>query len=89
MLDENRFFALSWLIAELGKLKDDGLRVLLISEALQETKGISRAEAEKESCRFLAPNASKLPTLLSTASRICKEFFAEGNLDQLLIKNQR
>jgi len=56
---------------------------------LQRTKDISRDEAEKETYRLLAPNSSKLPTILSRASGICKEFFAEENLDKLLIKNQR
>jgi hypothetical protein len=84
MLDKNRFFALSWLIAELGKLKDDGLRVLLINEALQQTKNISRDEAEKQTYRLLGRNSSSLTEILSKASQICKEFFAEGNLDKLL-----
>ncbi len=84
MLDKNRFFALSWLIAELGKLKDDGLRVLLITEALQQIKNLARDEAEKQAYRLLAPNASKLPSILSNASQICRKFFAEENLDKLL-----
>ncbi len=84
MLDKNRFFALSWMIAELGKLKDDGLRVLLITEALQQTKNITRNEAEKQTYQLLVPYSSKLTTILSNASQICQKYFAEKNLDKLL-----
>ena len=37
LLDKNRFYALSWLIAELGNLKDSGLKVEVIKEALLHT----------------------------------------------------
>lgn len=84
MLDKNRFFALSWLIAELGKLKDDGLRINLITEALQQTKNISRDEAEKQTYPLLTPNTSKMTAILSMASEVCQRFFAEKNLDKLL-----
>lgn len=84
MLDRNRFFAVSWLIAELGKLKDDGLRVLLIIEALQKTKNMSRDEAEIQTYSLLGRNSPNLTEILSKASLICDEFFAKLNLDKLL-----
>jgi hypothetical protein len=84
MLDKNRFFALSWLISELGKLKDNGLRIVLLTEAFEQTKNLSPAEAEKQTFSFLAPNSLILPGILAKASEICKTYFAEQNLDKLL-----
>jgi hypothetical protein len=83
-LDENRFFALSWLIAELGKLKDKGLRALLIDEAARQSKTAAHAESVKQTRRLPAPESSDVKEILSEASNICATFFAERNLDKLL-----
>ncbi len=84
MLDKNRFFALSWMISELGKLKDNGLRIVLLTEAIGQTENLAPAEAEKQAYLLIASDSLKLPGILAKASEICQNFFAERNLDQLL-----
>jgi len=84
MLDRNYFFALSWLIAELGRLKDEGLRVVLIDEAVGQSKTVSRTKVTKQTRRLPAPDASDMKAILAKASNICQMFFAENNLDKLL-----
>ena len=68
MLNRNYFFALSWMIAELGRLKDQGLRTVLLNEAGKNYKSDTATEAE----------------ILKQASDICRTYFAEKDLDKLL-----
>ncbi len=92
MLNKDYFFALSWLIAELGRLKDEGLSTLLITKALQQTKTVSPAEASKQIRSLIAPDSSNITEILSKVSNISRRFFAEENLDKLLngiIKTRR
>jgi hypothetical protein len=84
MLDKSYFLALSWLISELGKLKDKGLRITLIAETLRDTKKLSDADALTQTYKMLAPDSTTLDGILSTASDICGKFFAEKNLDKLI-----
>ena len=85
LLDKNRFYALSWLIAELGKLKDNGLRVVVIEEALLQTTKTNDKDALKKAYQLLGPKQLNLQQLLDTAETICKTYFKEKNLESLLI----
>lgn len=69
MFRRDYFLALSWMIAELGKLKDQGLRTVLLNEAGKK----SPADAVNETA------------ILSQATAISRTFFAEKNLDKLII----
>lgn len=68
MFNKDYFLALSWMISELGKLKDQGLRTVLLTEAGK----TSRSDAKN--------NAA----ILVKATEITRTFFAEKNLDKLL-----
>ncbi len=85
ILKQNHFYALSWMIAELGKLKDTGLRVIAIKEALQQTSSVSDAEAYSKAYKLCGQNQVQLKEILSKADSICKIYFKEKNLEQLLI----
>lgn len=67
-LNRDYFFALSWMIAELGKLKDEGLRFVVLNEAGNEA----------------AANRSDEAVILKRASEICRTYFDEKNLDKLI-----
>jgi hypothetical protein len=84
LLNQNYFYALSWMIAELGKLKDSGLGVIAIKEALQQTSSITDEAAYKKAYELLGSKQTKITTLLNTAEKICKTFFAENNLEYLV-----
>lgn len=72
MLNRGYFLALSWLIAELGKLKDQGLRSGLI------------AEADRAAGSVAVENDSGISSVLASAGDICRTYFAEGDLDKLI-----
>ncbi|CAN5538125.1 hypothetical protein BH10ACI3_BH10ACI3_02060 [soil metagenome] len=75
LLNKDYFLALSWMISELGRIKDLGLRLVLLSEAGKTSK--TDAAAEKK--------------LLADATAVCNTYFAEENLDRLIsgiVKNK-
>ena len=85
VFNKTRFYALSWLIAELGKLKDNGLRVVVIEEALLQTTKTTDKDAAKKAYQLLGNKQLKIQQLLDKAEAICKTYFKEKNLESLLI----
>jgi hypothetical protein len=85
LLEQNYFYALSWMIAELGRLKDSGLRVIVIKEALQQGASLNDATAFKKVYQLLDNKQPTIPAILKKADAVCKKYFDEKNLDHLLI----
>jgi hypothetical protein len=85
LLNKKYFYALSWMIAELGKLKDSGLRVIAIKEALQQTTPVSDSVAYAKAYSMLGKTEPKLQQVLTKAEAVCKTYFAEHNLEHLVI----
>ncbi|MEO6729743.1 MAG: hypothetical protein ABIN01_00905 [Ferruginibacter sp.] len=85
LLEQNYYYALSWMIQELGNLKDNGLHVLAVKEAIQQSSSMSEEDALKKSYQMLGRQQSRLPALLDQASEICKVYFKEQNLEHLVI----
>ncbi|MGF2414171.1 hypothetical protein [Ferruginibacter sp.] len=85
LLNQNYFYALSWMINELGNLKDDGLKVIAIKEALQQTGALKDTDAFKKAYLLLGSKQTKLQQLLDAAEKICKTYFTENNLEHLVI----
>ncbi len=83
LLEKDRFYALSWMIAELGKLKDNGLRIIVIKEAILQTTTTKEKEALKKAYEILGAEQQGLQQFLDKAEAICKIYFKEGNLEQL------
>ncbi len=84
LFEKNYFLALSWMIAELGKLKDNGLRIIAVTEALQQTEGISHAAAMDKAYAIFGSDKQDLEKILARATSICNSFFEEKNLDKLI-----
>jgi hypothetical protein len=82
--EKDYFMALSWTIAELGKLKDNGLRIHILIEALKAASGMNEADAYKKAHQLVGTKHPSLPQLLDTAEEKAKTFFAEKNLDKLV-----
>lgn len=72
LLDRGYFLSLSWLIAELGRLKDQGLRDGLIAEAGKAAGAVSMEPA------------AGVGAVLRAAGDVCGTYFSEGNLDHLV-----
>ena len=85
VLEKNYFYALSWTIAELGNLKDNGLRIIAIKEALQEINALKDNDAYKKAYQLLGNKQPKLQQLLDKAGIICKTYFDEHNPEHLVI----
>jgi hypothetical protein len=86
VLETNNFMALSWLINSLGKLKDTGLKIEVIKEALQHNTTLTKAEAEKSALVLLGKNYSTMELVLIEASKITGVFFGKEVLANLLQK---
>lgn len=86
MLEKDYFFALSWMIAELGKLKDSGLRVIAITEALQQLSSTTKTAALRKAYGITGSAQPTVKQILDKADAICKTYFMEKNLEKLLIK---
>ncbi len=85
LIDKNYFYALSWIIAELGRLKDSGLGIIAIKEALQQTGSVSDTAAYNKAYQLLGKKQIKLPQILTASEKICKPYFTEHNLEHLVI----
>lgn len=83
-LEKNHFLALSWIIAELGNLKDKGLKITALKDAFQEIFYLKDEEAMKEVYLILGENYPKMEALLKEASSVSKDFFNEKIIDNLI-----
>ncbi len=86
LLNKNYFLALSWIIAQLGILKDEGLLLIGLSEAIMKSKGCTKEEALVETYTLLGQEQHKMKIILDNADVITKTFFKEKNLDHLISK---
>jgi hypothetical protein len=84
VFSKNHFLALSWMISELGNIKDNGLRLEALKNAIQETELLNDESAGKKALEILGKNYPEMPILLKQASEITKQYFDEDNLNQLL-----
>ena len=84
-LEQNYFYSLSWMIAELGNIKDDGLHIVAMQEAMQQTSSITPEAALKKIYQLLGSKQQKMQGLLEKAGSICKTYFSEQNLEHLIM----
>lgn len=84
--DTNHYYAMSWLIAALGSLKDNGLRIEVIAEALMaENKNLEKSQAEKKAFSICGAGQISLDFILKSAKEISDTFFAEHILEKLSV----
>ena len=83
-LEKSHFLALSWMISELGKLKDKGLKITCLKDAFQEIAFLKDEEAVHEAYRLLGADYPRMETLLKQAGIVAKNFFSEKILDKLI-----
>ena len=85
-IEKNYFLALSFVINALGNLKDKGLRIMAIAEAIEHTEFIKPELALAKALKISKQNPTAIKTILKEAKVICKQFFEEDNLGKLLGK---
>ncbi len=84
-LDKNSFYSLSWMIAELGKIKDEGLVIHALAEAFHETNYDKSDIALEKAYKILGSKQTKIDSLLKHASDITKSYILEGHLEKLFL----
>ncbi len=84
LLEKKYFYALSWMINELGLQKDKGLGIYILAEALAQTEGLNQEDALKKAGEILLNDANALQHILGRSNEICKTYFEEGNLFKLI-----
>ena len=84
LLDKNRFYALSWLIAELGNLKDSGLKTEVIKEALMQTSKITEQDALAKAYKLSGRGHQTIKQVLTASENLCRTFCKEKNLEALI-----
>lgn len=89
LLDKTRFYALSWMISELGNLKDSGLRLEVIKEALIQSGSTDEKAALIKARSFLGNRQLTEQQVLDQAEAILKTFCKEQNLESLVIGTAR
>ena len=84
--DSDSFFALSWLINDLGKLKDQGLKIQQLSDAIFITEEISREQATVKAIAILGFKKDVQDDILKQASlSIMKALSKDKILNSLVI----
>lgn len=85
LLEKNRFYALSWMIAELGSLKDGGLKVVVFKEAILQTSTADEKTATTKAYKFAGPKQIPIQQVLDTAETLLKTYCSEKNLESLIV----
>lgn len=83
--DYDSFFALSWMISKLGDLKDSGIKVQKLTDAVFVIDAITKEEANKKAIALLGFKDSIQKDVLSEASKIIETFFIKDDILNSLI----
>lgn len=84
--DHDSFFALSWVISELGKLKDNAITIQKLSDAIFIVEDITVSEANKKAISILGLKANAQEEILKQASVILETALVKDKiLDSLVI----
>lgn len=84
MLDRNYFLSLSWMIAKLGSLKDEGLLITGLCEAITNNTSYSDEEALSETYSLLGGKQRKMQEILIEAEQVTNKFFNDKILQGLI-----
>ena len=77
-LNANNFYAMSWFIAALGTLKDQGLRLDALTHAIHVTQKISPEAAQAQALAALGPQQAPLAEIIQAAEFAMKQIKTDG-----------
>jgi hypothetical protein len=86
LLNKHFFLSLSWMIRELGKIKDAGLEVLILKDALIHLKVANEINGETLAVQILGKKKITIAQLLSNAQKMVQVYFKEDNLSKLVVR---
>jgi hypothetical protein len=84
LLNKSCFLALSCMISELGNLKDEGLLLAGLCEAIKQSTSGREEDAMESAYAMLGKKQRKIQVILDNAEAITKTFFMENNLQHLI-----
>ena len=87
-LNRHAYYAMSWLIAQLGTLKDSGLRLHAVAEQVRTHKKCSQKEALRDAQTMLGSTQPSIDDLLNTARGLVIQIQNDKALSQLLIAKE-
>lgn len=86
LYDRDSFFALSWLINELGKIKDTGIRMEELRDAVYILENVTQEQAKGKAISMLNMKSSVESDLLEQSSKIIRTAIEKDKiLDKLII----
>lgn len=83
--DHDSFFALSWMIKELGSLKDKGLKVQKLSDAIFISEELTREQASEKALKLLGLDMKTQENILKQASELVETFVVKDKILEKLI----
>lgn len=83
-LHKNHFLALSWVIERLGNLKDEGLLLIGLREAIRQSTACNEEEALDKAYSLLGRKQRRIQLILDDAEAISGTFFKEKILQHLI-----
>jgi hypothetical protein len=84
MLNDDYFYALSWLIAELGKLKDSGLKITILEESIAAVYK-TKENVEQLVYSICGESQQTIPQILDQSQKITATFFSENILQNIIV----
>ena len=84
-LDKNSFLALSWILKELGTIKDLGLKLQYLRDAIFISENISEIKANEKALQILNLEMTASGNLLKKASEIVEVFLVKDKILNKLV----
>lgn len=84
LMNTHAYYAMSWLIAQLGELKDQGLRLLALTDWLIEHKKLSASQAEQAAVMIIGQEQLGVEKLIAHAQAIVDQVREDKVFSQLL-----
>jgi|WetSurMetagenome_2_1015567.scaffolds.fasta_scaffold01189_11 hypothetical protein len=84
LLRKSYFLTLSWMIAQLGNLKDEGLLITGLCEAIKQNSTLTEAEILARAYTLLGRKQCRMQEILINAESVTRTYFEEKNLQQLV-----
>lgn len=83
--DRDSFFALSWMIKELGNLKDTGLKIQKLNDAIFISEDVTREQANLKALKLLGLDLKTQESILKQASELVNTFIVKDKILESLI----
>jgi hypothetical protein len=82
--EQNHFLALSYVISALGNLKDKGLKIYAIAEAIKDSGKTTDEVSIKKALAITKQKENTVESILNDAKILCTQFFEENNLEKMI-----